>query len=937
MLRSKLHVIAAKAKLNRIVLKWSFLLSNQTHHGLRRGFTNPFINGFRFQKPRLLKWSLNVLTRDLTLEAFNGKLWDLLDEIQDPNTRKLAQQLDPSFELGIDPKNRKVSYLRFFHNTKVLHRDKLILVRIGDCYVAVGIDAVMIVNFTSQPQAGEGIPMTKCSQQNLPHLLHTLTRKHGFTVVVCEESSRAFKYGERKARRAHYTAAIVGGVHQSSYFGNDDFNTSFTLEQAPIDALSAAAVSSSQTGYTLLQYFIEKKELKVISRMTEEALWSKLKASSITAPIYIHKSTVSGADVDSTMNKWRLKAQEIAKGVFGSIKSYDASDPVHGFLQILQENNPSIKANQVVLTSEDVRDRTSPPPLSTVNEIGVSVKEGSGVLPLLEYLLPRGSAVIVSSWIRECVLDPPPPHIAKNIQVVLRALRSTEASLPDFRAHLTPARLVQIFKSKKLTLEFLDELRGLLEQMVEFLMEPEVQNWIQSLLHIVQHETKIHIKLTDLLENCQVAISEITKIVLHPDARVPHEHPEDTVTGLKQVFESIRDHSFRAMNPAVIQKELKELDSAERVLNRVGREFQLEVERLEIFKSFSYEPMTNTVHVIISNRTNEQPLPLHFLTPDKQRRNRITTTEFGNAQSLYFGAYEGWRVKVTRLFEKLGEKLEKRMQYLITTLHALIILSALTEHTIAAQERQWCLPDISTMLQKQSGSLEINGFWPYWMTKEESQLNSIQLDGMIVLTGPNMAGKSTVLRSVATVCSLAVCGFYIPAENARIPFLDCVNFKTLVTDSPMENRSAFGMEMMEMHHVLNDATKRSLILIDELGKGTEVIGGTALSASMLTELSNRGCIGIFATHLHLIKEFEDDYQGVKYYQMEVTKNEDNKRISTWKMIPGFSEESLGLDVALEQGIPLEIVNRSEELLLSIEAEDDREPMCTDVTQVDNIE
>ena len=147
--------------------------------------------------------------------------------------------------------------------------------------------------------------------------------------------------------------------------------------------------------------------------------------------------------------------------------------------------------------------------------------------------------------------------------------------------------------------------------------------------------------------------------------------------------------------------------------------------------------------------------------------------------------------------------------------------------------------------------------------------------------------------------------------------MDCVNLKTLVTDSPLENLSAFAVEMTEMSHVLNDATSHTLVLIDELGKGTEVTGGTAISASIFKELYDRHCFGIFATHLHKIANFTEDFPEAVFYRMEVGRSADGGKTSTWKLLPGFCEESFGLEVALDQGIPIPIVQRAQELVDSL--------------------
>lgn len=136
----------------------------------------------------------------------------------------------------------------------------------------------------------------------------------------------------------------------------------------------------------------------------------------------------------------------------------------------------------------------------------------------------------------------------------------------------------------------------------------------------------------------------------------------------------------------------------------------------------------------------------------------------------------------------------------------------------------------------------------------------------------------------------------------------------------MEGRSSFAVEMEEMRFVLQDVTNRSLVLVDELGKGTEAKAGAALAGAIMEELDTVGCKGIFATHLHSILDMELELPGTKNMMMEITGEEEEeeekkgrKRFPTWRMVPGSSTESLALEVAAECRLPPRVVGRAAEL------------------------
>lgn len=144
-----------------------------------------------------------------------------------------------------------------------------------------------------------------------------------------------------------------------------------------------------------------------------------------------------------------------------------------------------------------------------------------------------------------------------------------------------------------------------------------------------------------------------------------------------------------------------------------------------------------------------------------------------------------------------------------------------------------------------SRPMEVQGLWPYWLQArggdEGTVFNSFTLDGLFLLTGPNMAGKSTILRSTAAAALLGSCGLAIPAKEARFPYFDAFMLRNFSADSPLEGRSSFAVEMTEMRYVLEDASPCSLVCVDELGKGTEVKAGAALAGALLESLDAVGC------------------------------------------------------------------------------------------------
>ena len=260
-------------------------------------------------------------------------------------------------------------------------------------------------------------------------------------------------------------------------------------------------------------------------------------------------------------------------------------------------------------------------------------------------------------------------------------------------------------------------------------------------------------------------------------------------------------------------------------------------------------------------------------------------------------------------------------------------------------------------------SISITDFWPYWKERRDSEVNSIDLRSMALLTGPNMAGKSTVLRSVAACSLLASCGLRAPAAAAAVPPLESIVLRAFAADAPSSGRSSFAVEMDETRHVLAAAAAAaaassgpagrgssrgatSLILVDELGKGTEPAAGAAVAGAVLESLAGKGCLGLFATHLHELLELPlEGYHnggkasgesgaseggagrkgGGRQQQQQqqrfcmATKRDplSGAKVPAWRLAEGDSTESLAIEVAAEARVDPRVVARAAELYAAL--------------------
>ena len=190
-----------------------------------------------------------------------------------------------------------------------------------------------------------------------------------------------------------------------------------------------------------------------------------------------------------------------------------------------------------------------------------------------------------------------------------------------------------------------------------------------------------------------------------------------------------------------------------------------------------------------------------------------------------------------------------------------------------------------------------------------------------VITGPNMAGKSTYMRQVALIALMAQTGSFVPAESAHIGVVDKLFTRVGASDDLSSGRSTFMVEMSEVAEILKDATKRSLIILDEIGRGTSTFDGMAIARAVVEYAADSRKLGartLFATHYHELTALENELEGVRNYNIAVKKRGDQISFLR-KIVPGGADDSYGIEVALLAGLPAGVISRSKEILSSLTA------------------
>ena len=204
---------------------------------------------------------------------------------------------------------------------------------------------------------------------------------------------------------------------------------------------------------------------------------------------------------------------------------------------------------------------------------------------------------------------------------------------------------------------------------------------------------------------------------------------------------------------------------------------------------------------------------------------------------------------------------------------------------------------------------------------------SAQEQQIQLITGPNMAGKSTLMRQVALIQLMAQAGSFVPAAAARLSVVDRIFTRVGATDNLSRGQSTFMLEMNEAANILNNATPHSLVVLDEIGRGTSTYDGISIAWAMVEHLHRLGALTLFATHYHELTQLQRELPRLRNYNMAI--REDGERlVFTRKLQPGEADRSYGIQVARLAGLPAEVIDRAHEVMQSLTAGSDGETLLT---------
>ena len=318
------------------------------------------------------------------------------------------------------------------------------------------------------------------------------------------------------------------------------------------------------------------------------------------------------------------------------------------------------------------------------------------------------------------------------------------------------------------------------------------------------------------------------------------------------------------------------------------------------------------------------------LVPDRYIRKqtltngeRYITEELKNLENQILGAEEKVVNLEYNVFAEVRDKIEAQVERVQKSASVIAVLDCLCAFALVAEDQNYVRPQVDN-----SGVIDIkDGRHPVIekiLPSGSFVQNDTYLDKnenrLAIITGPNMAGKSTYMRQVALITLMAQVGCFVPASFAKIGVVDKIFTRVGASDDLSMGQSTFMVEMMEVAQILKEATANSLVILDEIGRGTSTYDGLSIAWAVAEYISNRekcGAKTLFATHYHELTDLENKLEGVKNYSVAV-KEKGEDVIFLRKIVKGGTDESYGVHVAKLAGVPQVVTKRANEILKSIE-------------------
>ncbi|MEM8907562.1 MAG: DNA mismatch repair protein MutS [Bacteroidota bacterium] len=794
--------------------------------------------------------------------------------------------------------------MRQYAQVKAKYPDAILLFRVGDFYETFGADAitaakVLGIILTKRNNGGSDVELAGFPYHSLDMYLPRLVRA-GYRVAICEQLEKPSK--EKKIVKRGVTEVITPGVATNDKMLDHDRNNFLAAlyfgkqQQAGIAFLDVSTgeflVSEGPTAYMdkLIQGFrpseliFSKGSKKTFEQRFGDKLYTYPLEDWIFTKDYTREKLMEHFEV-SSLKGFGVEEMELAQIAAGAILHYLATTENNNLKHI---NNIS-RINQeryVWLDRFTIRNlelidsphETGVPLIKildqTISPMGARLMKKWVVLPLNQQAAIESRLAIVAYFIEQT-------NLKTNVEETIRQIGDLERLISKVPlGKINPREIVQLRRA----LEAVAQLKNILQET----------------------ENEYLRKMANSLEPCVPLKEQIERqIIAEPPVNL---------------------HKGGVMADGIHP----ELDELRHVVSN-AKELLLDIQRTEAQQTgidnlkIGFNNVFGYYLEVTNKYKNKGLVPEHWTRKQTLTGSeRYITEELKKLEAKILGAEEKILVLEEQLFAKLIAEIADYIQPIQLDASLIARLDCLLSFARVAIHNNYCRPEIDEsfdidIIAGRHPVIEQHLELGEAYVPNDVLLNS-ETQQVMMITGPNMAGKSALLRQTALICLMAQMGCYVPAQSARIGLIDKVFTRVGATDNISSGESTFMVEMNETASIMNNISDRSLILLDEIGRGTSTYDGISIAWSIAEFLHNNGTARpktLFATHYHELNELANKFERIKNYNI-ATKEVGHKVIFLRKLVPGGSNHSFGIYVAKMAGMPRSVVERAAHILSQLE-------------------
>lgn len=832
-----------------------------------------------------------------------------IESLSHPVAIRMAQDLDASGVLGIGDASKPFwkgfkhgdgkadSNIDFLLRIKKDHPQKIILIQIGEFYETWGIDSVFLVEHCGINRMGRKGPRAGMPLANIQSVLDDLTAA-GFSVVVCEQADDLHK----KGRKIRFISEIITPSSPTYTYGLAmSHKANICFPEAPPEF----GIAANSKGIKLIEINPDLRTTLILEGLTEEAAIIRLnKYSGRMNRIFLHeklpKSLLDAAD---------LKFHNLIK-----IQGYSSHDFPRRMEELIKIDL-GIDANIAFLKAEPLRPEACPYPLyqNTAEQIGILPRRG--IPDLVQLMLPKGAPATCKYIVRNLLLSPPAKIYADALRSAIAELSVSEKKLPILIVS-NPVRYIKTLNKSEAHPEILKDLFSLAEIFLNCKKNLS-QNFIKNILEIVSYISAIKAENSVLSVTSKKIIDALAPI-LPRDEDLSYIPKNELISAslFERIEEEFRGRIARSSSEEIADLYVKADKAAKKYEDVLTKKLIKIIESADAGKSSRKPALSYDIHNVaiwLSGSLNAKIIQENNLIHPidrygKEVKDRWTTKEVEETLHEYKQIATHTYEAIRQILKKASKELSP---YCLPIIHLATfsnLVKTIYLHIKECAPRNWTLNFCET--KSENNEIALEEFFPYWMRSCDAVANSLSFDGTCLLTGHNMSGKSTLIRSLAATTLLASCGFMFPAKKLIIAQeIDGWYVRTGTSDDPEAGLSAFAVEMTDIKVALRDASQNSFLLIDELGKGTESKAGHAIAAAVLEHLAQKNIRSIFATHWHEIFDNEE----VQLKNIRLIKMHCNGDVPTYQVENGVDLNSSAFYTAEKIGLAQGIIDRAKEI------------------------